>query len=285
MSATLGKQILVCITAILYVIHLIFNGLAGKGGSKLFPINTGAISDGFYLEMTPTGSTFTIWGFIFFFQLIWIVYSVVNLFRTGDSTDILSTRFFVCFILNIVLITIWLILWSRRKSIECFLVITVGQILLDLTIAFACVDLNYYLLTHEFAEGTSDVWCQRILVQNGLLFYATWTTAATLLNMAIVLAYNLNLTTVTASLLSLSLLGVIAVIWFILENFVLRVYTEYTFSAYIALIYALSGIFSKINGQNSSIAGLALGLLILSVIMLAARVLIIIFSKHVRKHV
>jgi hypothetical protein len=34
------------------------------------------------------------------------------------------------------------------------------------------------------------LWCYRILVNNGLAFYATWITVATTLNLAIAITYN-----------------------------------------------------------------------------------------------
>jgi hypothetical protein len=38
-------------------------------------------SDKYYLEVTPAGWTFSIWGFIYAWQAAWVLYSIINIFR------------------------------------------------------------------------------------------------------------------------------------------------------------------------------------------------------------
>ena len=156
-----------------------------------------------------------------------------------------------------------------------------GQISLDIAIASACVDLKDFLDKQTLYDyGYSDVWLQRLLVQNGLLFYGSWTTIATLINFAIVLSYYMGLSTRAASLISLSLLGTLASMWFALENFVFLSYTEYTFTAYIVLMIALIGILLNIISIDRLVGGLSLGLLVLSAMFLIARCIIINLRHH-----
>jgi len=284
-SAKSKNIILISFVVIGYIIHLVFNGLAGAGTYRnLFPNTTAEASKAFQLEITPIGATFSIWGVIFFYQILWILFAVSTIFRNGDWTSILSKKFYFSFLLNILFITIWLFLWARIKAVPTFIVIVTGQIFLDLAIYFAVTDLKSYLDENEITSSNKvDIWCQRILVQNGLLFYASWTTVATLINTAIVFAYELGASTETASIIVLSFLTVIVLAWYLLENFAFENYTEYTFTAYIGWIWGLSGIFANIWGKNDTIGGFVLGLLILTIIMFISRVVLIVLRSMKNK--
>jgi len=278
------SYIIIPLTVVIYVINLIFNGLAGTGSAaKLFPRSVGEASDHFPLEMTPVGATFSIWALIFVYQLIWLIYAVSTLFRNGDQMNILSNKFYLSFITNSIFVTIWLFVWTRLEAVPSFVVITIAQVFLDIAIGIACTDLADYEATHEVSHANKlDVFCQRMLVQNGLLFYGGWTTVATLINTAVVFAYELGASTETASLIALSFLGVLLLIWFVVENFVLEKYTKYTCTEYVALIYALSGIIAGVWEKNEAVAGLTLALLITTVILFVVRCIIIVFQSRKR---
>ena len=281
----ISTKVLIFITLVIYIIHLVFNALSARGGpgNKLFPNTVSNISKRFHLEITPVGATFSIWGAIFAWQIIWILYTVSTVFRSGPATNILHNKFFIAFIANILTVIAWLFTWARAEGVISFVIILLGQIFLDAAIAFACYDLRLFLDDQKvYRQGKVDIWSQRFLVQNGLFFYGTWTTIATLINTAVVFAYYIGTTTKVASLISLSLLGVLAITWFILENFVIQKYVEYTFSAYITLIIGLTGILVNIFNEDKLVGGITLGLLILSGIFLVARI-IIISVRHCKK--
>ena len=281
----ISTKVLIFLTLVIYIIHLVFNALSARGGpgNKLFPNTVSNISKRFHLEITPVGATFSIWGAIFAWQVLWILYTVSTVFRSGPATNILQNKFFIVFIANILTVIAWLFTWARAEGVISFVIILLGQIFLDVAIAFACYDLRVFLDDQKvYSQGKVDIWSQRFLVQNGLLFYGTWTTIATLINTAVVFAYYIGTTTKVASLVSLSLLGVLAITWFILENFVIQKYVEYTFTAYITLIIGLTGILLNIFNEDKLVGGITLGLLILSGIFLVAR-LIIISVRHCKK--
>ena len=193
-----GKKALIIITFVLYLVHLGFQTLAARGGShsQFFPRSPQNVSETFKLEITPVGKTFAIWGVIFLLQLIWLIYSVTTVFRSSPSANILSTGFYLAFNANIAMITTWLFTWARELGEISFAVTVAGQLFIVVAIGYSFKDLKSFLDESKGAAiGTKDVWCQRILVQNGLLFYATWTTVATLLNFAIVLAYYMGVQT------------------------------------------------------------------------------------------
>ena len=51
--------------------------------SAVFTQSTGAVSDENYLEITPAGWTFSIWGFIYAWQVLWIAYGLSTICREG----------------------------------------------------------------------------------------------------------------------------------------------------------------------------------------------------------
>jgi hypothetical protein len=55
------------------------------------------------------------------------------------------------------------------------------------------------------------IWLYRMLVNNGLAFYATWVTIATFVNLTIAISYKWsNTSTVTSSIISLSIITVVS---------------------------------------------------------------------------
>jgi hypothetical protein len=133
-----------------------------------------------------------------------------------------------------------------------------------------------------YAMGNRDVWFQRIIVQNGLLFYGTWTTVATNLNFCITLVYYLDVAVQTACIVTLVVVGVLLLSWFILENFVFVNSVQYTVTAYVVLIIALNGVFTNgVFDTDKTVGGLVLALLIAAAVFLIIR-LIIIVIRHMK---
>jgi len=281
------KKFWIVETGVIYIVHLIFNALSATAGpdNKLFPNTVGNVSRHFDNLITPVSGTFAIWSAIFIFQILWMIYAIVNIFRQGPTVDILSNSFFIAFNINIVFITAWLFTWSRKQEVASFVIIVLGQIAFDFAAGFALYSLKKFLDENpEFSTGNVDVWIQRILVPNALLFYGTWTTIATHINFNIVLVFQLNVAQQTASIIALSLLGFLLLVWFIVENFVLTNAAQYTFSAYIVLIIGVNGVFlNGIFDSDKIVGGLTLALLILSSFFLIVRLVIILWRHKNRK--
>lgn len=277
--------ILVSVTFAAYIIHVVFAALAGGGGSpKLFPTSVGNVSDNFKLLVTPASATFSIWSIIFFLQFFWMIYALVCLCRSGPATNLLSGKFYFAFLISTVFITIWLFSWSRKEIIQSLIFVVLHQVFVELAFGLACCNLREYLQTSDVdSRNRADVWAHRILVQNGILFYLTWTTVASLLNFAVALKEELGASDVGASLTILIILAIITVVWFGVENFAIRTYTEYTFAYYVAQIWALSGVICSVWGVNDTVAGFVLALLILTVILLIARIIIVAIRTRRRE--
>jgi len=286
-SMSIPKKVLIVLSAIIYVVHLVLNALsaAGKPDNALFPNTVGNVSRHFEIPITPVSATFAIWSAIFIFQIIWFIYSCVNIFRSGPVANILSSYFYITFNVNIAFISAWLFTWSRKQGVTSFVIIVLGQIFFDIAIGCAFYSLKKFLDNNpKYAMGNKDVWFQRIIVQNGLLFYGTWTTVATNLNFCITLVYYLDVAVQTACIVTLVIVGVILLSWFIFENFVFVNSVQYTITAYVVLIIALNGVFANgIFDTDKTVGGLVLALLITAALFLIIR-LIIIVVRHVKNN-
>ena len=224
---------------------------------------TGDISDKYYIEVTPSGWTFTIWAFIYLWQLSWIIYAVVNLFRNTDQgpayahPSIISVPFCFVYLCNMCFNAGWMIVWDRQimEVAFVFLFLIAMTLYICLALAYRGLDTNANMLLKQ--DRKMDIWLVRMLVHNGLGIYATWTTIATLLNMTIVMTYRSNppIKQDVASTVALGVLALEIVIFLSTDLTILDRYTRYTFTPYIVLIVALTGSITKnwTDGARNSI--------------------------------
>merc|ERR1719433_1918199 len=103
-------------------------------------------------------------------------------------------------------------------------------------------------------------------VLNGIPFYATWCVVATHLNVGIVLSYKAGLTVSNASILMLCVLLCVILFYWFLDFYYLRSYLQYTYSPYIVLIVAFTGIVTNggVDSDDRASSPFALALLIIA---------------------
>ena len=130
-----------------------------------------------------------------------------------------------------------------------------------------------------------DVKLTQILVLNGLFFYATWTTIASLLNFSIVLQHTSNVNPATVGTIILSLLTVLLLIYFSLENTILDRYVRDVFAVYPVVIWALIGVVAKHWGKSGEERNsvFALVLLLVTAVLMLLRGCLLIFFYFFRK--
>ena len=127
--------ILLGLTLVLYIIHVIFASLAASGApARLFPIPGGNASDVMRLLITPVRATFTIWGVIYFWQFLWIVYALVSLCRNGPATNLLSGKFYGAFMLSTIFMTAWFFTFTRKESVQSLIMIALHQIFIEVAL-------------------------------------------------------------------------------------------------------------------------------------------------------
>ena len=106
------------INLIVFVLVLVINYSANDPNDGPFRhlfgnATTGEVSRKFYIEITPAGWAFSIWGLIYIWQGAWIIYSLTLLCRK-DSPDVISPVLLMIYILASVVNASWIIVWSHE---------------------------------------------------------------------------------------------------------------------------------------------------------------------------
>lgn len=279
---------LIILSVVAFIICVIFNALAGPGIGA-FKNTTSAISNKYDTEITPSGWTFSIWGVIYTWLSLMHIYILSTTCRRTAygpmycSPAVLPYGFYIIWILNMLLNIIWLFLWDREVMIAAFIVLALIAFTNYLMIFISSHSLkNYGAWLNKYHKV--DLWCIRILVQNGIATYATWTTIATLLNFTIVLSYNAGMNKSDAATVALSILLGEAVGWFIVENFIFEKHLRYILTIYPVVIVALSGNLTKnFNAADPSRNGIFIAVLLgLACALFAIRLLLVIW-RHIKR--
>ncbi|TNN73401.1 hypothetical protein EYF80_016355 [Liparis tanakae] len=119
-------------------------------------------------------------------------------------------------------------------------------------------------------------------VQNGVAVHATWGTLSTLLNLTIYLQYQTKTFRCDCSMLSLLLLLMELLVWFLLENFYLDEHVRYIVTIYPVLILWLTGTLSNSDSPESPVYIFEAVILAISCVVFAARVALVTWKNRKR---
>ena len=108
--------------------------------------------------------------------------------RFYNKPAVLTPLFHLFVLVIFILNTVWLILWDRLEFTACFFVLILSTA--SLYAAIVISHRNTYKAELSAYKFKWILWCYRILVNNGLAFFATWNTVATILNLAIAITYS-----------------------------------------------------------------------------------------------
>ena len=217
------------------------------------------------MEVTPADWTILMISFIYLWQGIWLFYSIVLICRkVGDGHHycvfpVLPPILYVVFSFSLACNVAWLLIWDKKYMEVALIFINLTTVTLYICLMVSMRRLGDHdsaMCRHNLIQ---DIWVIRILVQNGIGFYAAWATIAAIFNFAVVLTYRTDLmgkavgkeigSTVSLIVFTMEILA-----WFILDNFVFERAMRYLFTPYIATLISLSGIMSKnweITSRNS----------------------------------
>lgn len=246
------------------------------------------LSDKYYIEITPAGATFSIWGAIYFWQILFIAYGLSTICRQGPdgylyySPGIMPVGIYLSYIVNNALNASWLLLFDREIMIAALVVIALMWFTLFIPLVLSHKALHENLEILQKFGMMKEAWLIRFLVQNAHAFYITWITVATLLNLTIVLTYDAGMDQSMASTISLGILAGEIVLWVVLDFCVLHKYTNYLFSPYIVLPIALGGSLAKNFNPwhtNTIITVALLGLALLAFLVK----IILMIVRHCRR--
>jgi len=270
---TKHSVLFICLAALLvaeFIMTLFVNALAGIGGTSIgwFVNSTGDISDKYYVEITPAGWTFSIWAFIYTYQALFLLYTLITICRRNKNgyvyrnPAVITPVMLALYAINLILNITWLFLFDRQYLpaavvVSAFLPTTLCIILF---MNHRLVDQHGYDLRQY---KRADLVAIRAIIQNGLAFYATWVTIATLLNLAIVLSYWGGMDQSVACTICLAVLLAEVLLYSVLENIVWEKYLRYTYSVWIVVIFALTGSIAKnwnVEQRNSIFSAVLWGL-------------------------
>ena len=224
------------------------------------------------MQIVPASWAFAIWIVIFLWQFAWVIYGWTFVCRPKTPRTIFAGVYYgyipIC-ILNVS----WIFLWENEYAAASAAVLILSNLVFYPTIA----SLVFFLSRADGAK-VYDIWLTRILVLNGLLFYATWTTIASLITLTSAVYFEGNVGGYTAPYISLSILSAIVVAYFVLENILFDHYLRYAFAVYPVVIWALSAVLAS-NWNSDDPSGpniFSLVLLVLALVLSLLRIILFI---------
>lgn len=203
--------------------------------------------------ITPAGWTFTIWTFIYAWQLLHVVYNLSLIVRKTNGGNYLYVfpghvhwPFYFMFIINNGFITGWIFVFINEMVVVSFVFLLLGTLSLVACGIIVCLSLNRAGSVLERSGNKKDVWFTRLILLNGLAFYGTWGAVATVINLLQVLKYDAGVADdYQCAWIGLGIVTFLVITWFVLETFVLDWHLRYVFSQYITLIVAFTGVYTR----------------------------------------
>eukprot|EP00794_Sanderia_malayensis_P003376 gene3376-3864_t len=226
------------------------------------------------------------WKFVFAYQWLWSFYSLLTLFRR-DAIRILTPHFYVAWSISSYFEIGHLRLLSTGSVHWAWCCACSAAICRDGCLFLAFVGFFEYLAAYAGKKrglNKFDVWCHRILIQNGLLCFQAWSTTGICMDFANTLTHLFQLSPLKASYCSILSLGLLTFIWFMLQNFRFEKYTRYTVAEYVTLVVMAAQIFAMSKGQINGTYALSLLFLCFVAILLVFRVSFMIHNEGERNH-
>ncbi|KAG7524626.1 hypothetical protein JOB18_014728 [Solea senegalensis] len=278
---SLSRIVLILLCAVCFVVVLIINALAGTG-KGFFHSSTGNVSGRYETGITPAGWTFSIWGVIYTWLTLMVIYITSYAFRGSWAQYLLPCAFYFCWLSSMVMNVAWLVLWDKEFMLAALVVLILLVISNYSALFFCCFATDYYgiwLKTYH----CKDLACLYILAQNGLAVYTTWTSIASLINFSLVLQlWGVDKT--TAATASLCILFGFVIVWFILENWVLDRWVRNILTIYAVVIVALVGnVYRHYNPADPTPNSIFMVvLLVVACVLLVSRVFTVIWRNKWR---
>ena len=264
----------------------ILSFIAYNGGSPAFPKDFNQISELYMTEMTPTSRISVLWSINVAFQFVWLIYCLVTLFRVGSGTKIQSSYTIAAFLAYSILGVVWLFMWTRSNLYMSLAIIMLGQYALCIAYGYACADLTYYLRYNAVSlENIRDVWCHRILIQNGIMFTCAFNAVWSFLAMNMFMTYELETDSVTTSLVTLALFGLTVIVWFVLENTILKEHVQFTCSNYVVVIGTCICIHRRTRQSDDAygISAFVIGLMAIMFFLCCIRLVLLFFKTYEKR--
>jgi hypothetical protein len=243
------------------------------------------ITNQYMTQITPQNWVFMTWIVIYALLVIWFVYVFYlmccrQLCSRNRRSPLFPGIFWLIFIIINVLNAIWLHLFMNRHMVMSGIILIVLDVMLYLICLMAyricwkditcnsesnsnnesnCNNSGRY---NNDAESNNDhdvielsyceVWLLRFLTLNGLPLYAMWCTICTAIQWTIIFQYfTFHWSDNMSSIVNLSILSVIILIYWHVDHLVKREYFVYTWLPWIVLVVAFSGMIDRYHSTGS----------------------------------
>nr|XP_054763370.1 uncharacterized protein LOC129269956 [Lytechinus pictus] len=239
---------LVVLTVLMVIIYCASLVIPNSEQWGWLPTSVGNASDVRPTEVTPAGWAFLIWIIIFMWQMLWLIYALVNLCRRNEhgpvylNPPIISIHFVVAYLASLVAIIAWYFVWTHLIIWGSLIVIAVIPVsvwtcIAILTRGLVCYEANF--------SSRFDLWIYRILVLNGLAIFGTWTALATHINIAMVFIYDFGTSVNVGSTIALVLLLILVSVYAFLDLFLWDRYLRFNVLSFPVVIWAVSAVIDK----------------------------------------
>ncbi|XP_074477416.1 uncharacterized protein LOC141759328 [Sebastes fasciatus] len=283
-----ARAVLMLVGFFVFLVSITLNSLSGFGAkSGVFLHSTEDVTIKYTTPITPAPWALFVWDFIYIWVLAMFIYFLVGLCRRSaydwmyTTPAVLPYGFHVSLIIDICLNITWLFLFDRELLLPVLIISTLMTFTDYMILFFSCHGLKIYGAWLNKYHNI-DLWLIRILVLNGIAVYATWGTLSTLLNLTIYLQYQTETSRCDCAMLSLLLLLMELLAWFLLENFYLDDHVRYIVTIYPIVIVWLTGTLSNSGSPGSHIYIFAASILAISCVMFVARIALVTWKHHKR---
>lgn len=253
------------LTVALFVLKVVICLVIWWGNPSLLRIDVSlpdALKNATYkLTIAPSEWVHAMWPFLFLWEITWILFAWSFTCRKAKHRTIFAgvypAYWFVC-LLNIG----WGLSWGKVFP-ELGLAFGALQSF-TLILCVAMLSVNLYFITNDlkYTGFKTSLMITRILVLNVFAAYTTWSVVHTLYNLGSVLQHNAQLHPDTTSTVILSLLGSIAVTYFLLECTILDWFLRSVIVVYPVVVWSLAGVLVENwnggGGDRNKIFSLAL---------------------------
>ena len=234
-------------------------------------------------ELTPAGSPLLMSRafFALTYSFAMMLYCICGTLHINGSS-IIDSSFYGAFSSSCVMESLGIVLWAFEKTISSFILMCTST-LLQYPAMYQAYTSLYYAKANESELEASAIWCNRIFIQSALIFDCAWNTVFVILSLAVVLCYDIGLTSFQASVVSLLIFAVILIAWFLIENFAVEKYVRFAVVEYIAISVGLTSLFSRERASESYFSSLLLSMMAIVLILLFLRVILIVCFENKRK--
>ena len=172
----------------------------------------------------------------------------------------------------------WLYAWGNT-----FIEVAASLIiLLNISLYFSIGLLTGYLHHIRAFISKCDLWCTRIIVLNGMCFYAAWSAVVISTNLTAAIQYKLGLSAVDSATIGLTIQVVQLLPYFLLENTVFDRYGfRYVFSVYPVALWSYSAILFNHwaeEGAERNVTYILVVLIVTATLTLMRILLVVLFT-------